>query len=298
MAIKILLLILTYNRLDKLKKLIKSLHDQTYSNFELLIIDNCSTDETQEYISKIKPLHAPFKLHSYRTLTNKGASDGYHFGFQKANAIGYDWLYVGDDDAYFDKDVLSKFILLISKFYDTNIFCGSVFDSSLNLDTTHRRNYKLSIFGFLEFEIPSNFYKQESIDIKLFSFVGLFVNFKVVSLIGLPNRNYFIWWDDTEYSIRVSKKFSVKLIPELRFYHDTQKASIPNWKEYYGIRNRLYTIKKLFPWWIIFIEESKHLMKIIKFIITFNNNKAKLYYFSYIDYKCSRLGVSKREINY
>jgi GT2 family glycosyltransferase len=294
---KVLLLILTFNRIDKLKKLLNSLINQTSHSFDLLIIDNHSIDQTQEFLSKLNNMKFPFKIYTYRTDINKGSSEGYNFGFQKAIEIGFDWLYVGDDDAYFDKDVISKFLLIIYDFVNCNVFCGSVFDSNHKLDTTHRRNYRFSFQGFKESEIPLKSYNLRSIDIKLFSFVGLFLNFRVISTVGLPNKNYFIWWDDTEYSIRVSKKFSIKLIPEIRFYHDTQKSLKSKWKVYYGIRNRLYTIKKFSPWWVILIEELKHLFKMLIFLFLFKKDKFKLYFFSYIDYKYSKLGVNLREFN-
>ena len=40
--------IVTYNRAQYLKHSIQSVLAQTYSNFELTILDNCSTDNTQE----------------------------------------------------------------------------------------------------------------------------------------------------------------------------------------------------------------------------------------------------------
>jgi GT2 family glycosyltransferase len=293
---KVLLLILTYNRVDKLKKLLKSLINQTCHSFDLLIIDNHSSDKTQEFLSELKITELPFKIYSFRTFTNKGSSDGYNFGFQKAIDIGFDWLYVGDDDAYFDEDVITKFFLVRSKFINCNVFCGSVYDSNLKLDRTHRRNYKFSFEGFKESEIPLESYSLDSLEIKLFSFVGLFLSYKVISTVGLPNKNYFIWWDDTEYSIRVSKKFSIKLIPEIKFYHDTNKSLKSKWKVYYGIRNRLYTIKKFLPWWVTLIEELKHLFKMLVFLVLFKKDKFKLYFYSYIDYKYSKLGMSKREV--
>ncbi|HAT4243744.1 glycosyltransferase family A protein [Clostridium perfringens] len=44
----------TYNRKDKLDVLFKSLLKQTSKNFEWLIIDDGSTDQTEEYLNKIK----------------------------------------------------------------------------------------------------------------------------------------------------------------------------------------------------------------------------------------------------
>jgi glycosyltransferase involved in cell wall biosynthesis len=44
----------TFNRAHLISKTIKSCLDQTYANFELIIVDDCSTDNTVEVISRIQ----------------------------------------------------------------------------------------------------------------------------------------------------------------------------------------------------------------------------------------------------
>ena len=41
----------TYNRADVLSRSVDSVLSQTYQNFELIIIDNGSTDGTQQWVS-------------------------------------------------------------------------------------------------------------------------------------------------------------------------------------------------------------------------------------------------------
>jgi len=42
--------ITTYNRMDLLPKTLRSILDQTYKNIEVIIVDDCSTDGTEELI--------------------------------------------------------------------------------------------------------------------------------------------------------------------------------------------------------------------------------------------------------
>ncbi len=43
----------TFNRLDKLVSAIKSVREQNYRNYEIIVIDNYSTDGTYEYLNKL-----------------------------------------------------------------------------------------------------------------------------------------------------------------------------------------------------------------------------------------------------
>ncbi len=45
--------ILTHNRKDLLKEAIQSVLDQTFKNYELIVVDNLSTDKTKDVVSSI-----------------------------------------------------------------------------------------------------------------------------------------------------------------------------------------------------------------------------------------------------
>ena len=42
----------TYNRADRLKKAIKSVQEQSFQDYEHIIIDDCSTDKTEWVVKK------------------------------------------------------------------------------------------------------------------------------------------------------------------------------------------------------------------------------------------------------
>lgn len=51
---KISVIISTYNRCKKLKRAVKSVLNQTFKEFELIIVDDCSTDKTEKYCRKLE----------------------------------------------------------------------------------------------------------------------------------------------------------------------------------------------------------------------------------------------------
>ena len=51
---KVSVLMTVYNTSKFLKRAINSVINQTYKNFELIIVDDCSTDNSKKIIEKIK----------------------------------------------------------------------------------------------------------------------------------------------------------------------------------------------------------------------------------------------------
>jgi glycosyltransferase involved in cell wall biosynthesis len=66
----------TYNRMHTLSRAIKSILTQTYSNIELIIVDDASEDKTSELISSIKDK----RLIYIRLSENKGPAGARNVG--------------------------------------------------------------------------------------------------------------------------------------------------------------------------------------------------------------------------
>ena len=68
-SVKISILLPTYNQCNLLKKSIKSVIKQTFKNWELIVIDNKSTDDTKKFVKKICKSDKRIK---YLSISNKG----------------------------------------------------------------------------------------------------------------------------------------------------------------------------------------------------------------------------------
>lgn len=81
----------TYNRAGIISKAIKSVLAQTYTDFELLIIDDGSTDHTEQVVASYNDKRICY----YRMLENGGQSKARNCGIQMAK---YDYLAFEDSD--------------------------------------------------------------------------------------------------------------------------------------------------------------------------------------------------------
>lgn len=84
---KVSVIIPTYNRSELLKKAVESLENQSHQNFEIIIIDDCSTDDTAEVVRGMNDERIIYLKHSI----NKGGSEARNTGIKKAtgNFIGF-----------------------------------------------------------------------------------------------------------------------------------------------------------------------------------------------------------------
>ena len=91
---KVSVCISTYNRIELLKLAIESVLNQTYSNWELIVCDDGSTDGTSDYMSQLENNNNQIRY--IRHLNNIGKSNNMRSGFEAAK--GKYFVKFDDDD--------------------------------------------------------------------------------------------------------------------------------------------------------------------------------------------------------
>ncbi len=89
--------VVTFNRLEKLKTVIASIEAQTLPVATLFVIDNASTDGTAEYLAQ---LSTTVPLEVVTMETNSGGAGGFAEGMLRGYASGADHVWIMDDDCY------------------------------------------------------------------------------------------------------------------------------------------------------------------------------------------------------
>ena len=102
--------VVTYNRKDLLLECLNCLQAQDFSNapqqnatLDILVIDNASTDNTHEALQFLIEDKA---IRYYNTGSNLGGAGGFNYGMRKAVELGYDYVWVMDDDCMPHDDTL------------------------------------------------------------------------------------------------------------------------------------------------------------------------------------------------
>ena len=90
---KITAVVVTYCRLELVKKTISALRNQLYKLDSIIVVDNNSTDGTSEWLDSQNDLVV---IHQ----ENIGGSGGFYRGIKEAYDRGADWIWCMDDDVY------------------------------------------------------------------------------------------------------------------------------------------------------------------------------------------------------
>ncbi len=250
MADSIAAVVVTYNRKDILVECLNALLSQTRPVDKIILIDNASSDGTQCYLAECGYLSNP--LFDYvRLPENKGGAGGFHDGIKRGYELGYDWLWLLDDDTLAHVTCLNNLLHSARVVLEPiGFICSKIewIDGSIHL--MNIPNTKQLIRG-----VPFNKYDSNRIIlVESCSFVSVLLNRNAVTRAGYPVADMFIWGDDVEFFSRItSMGFFGIYASRSKATHKTTANYNSNilydnvenfWKYRYGVRNELYTTRR------------------------------------------------------
>jgi rhamnopyranosyl-N-acetylglucosaminyl-diphospho-decaprenol beta-1,3/1,4-galactofuranosyltransferase len=266
---KIIAVIVTYNRLPLLKKSIRAVREQTRRPDEIIVINNGSTDATEEWLRTEGVVT--------HTQENNGGAAGFSSGIKLAYSYGADWIWTMDDDTIPEKNALEQLLNALGLLDDHLDKVGFLSSQVLWTDGTQHAMNKTYVQTNKRKRAPFSFAVDANLPlIKFGTFVSMLVSAKAVQKVGLPIKEFFIWADDAEYSLRIIGSGMAGLavedsivVHETPTNHQSNVLGDPQtaiWKYRYGLRNELYAKRihgGLLQFWITWV----HRMFIMPFRI-------------------------------
>lgn len=248
--------IVTFNRLVKLKKTLMAYEKQIVKPAYIIVIDNASTDGTSDFLQEWqKESITTYNRYVVSLKKNLGGSGGFFVGQEIAVKLSAQWIMLSDDDAYPEPNYISGLQDYIIRHENDNlsIVCGIV-EQHNSVNNEHRvvwdHKYKWKFYKKISINELS---KNDGIEIGMTSYVGPVINKLKLLEVGLVNKDYFIWQDDFEHSIRLGKVGKIVCVPILKIVHDADEAHIDfSWKTYYAWRNGV-NLRKLHLPYILFL---------------------------------------------
>lgn len=235
--------IVTYNRKKLLKECLEALLKQTQTGFQIIVIDNASTDGTAEFLESY--IEAG-KIIYQNTGENLGGAGGFNRAIRVALNYKADYIWLMDDDTIPAVDALEK---LLEAAKALNYKFGFLSSKAVWKDGQLCRMNEQKFFRNPEIMIGS----ERLLRCRQATFVSFFVKTSIVKKLGLPISEFFIWGDDVEYSRRISAKMMSYYVPSSCVLHKTANNEGSNistddssrMNRYrYAYRNEMYIARK------------------------------------------------------
>ncbi|MGQ9736045.1 MAG: glycosyltransferase family 2 protein [Thermaceae bacterium] len=219
MSERVCAVVVTYNRKELLRECLEALKGQTRRVDHILVVDNASTDGTEEMLKAEFP-----EVEVLRLPENQGGAGGFYEGMKRAHGMGFDWLWLMDDDTIPREDALEELLLAAEKVEEV-LGRKPDFLASRPVWTDgrpHPRGFQPlqykpldRLFALLEVGLAP---------VRGATFVSLLVRKEAVEEYGYPRKEFFFWHDDTEYTYRITRGGVGVLVPKSIVVHKSGKA--------------------------------------------------------------------------
>tara|TARA_B110000003_G_C16651696_1_gene534466 strand:- start:2026 stop:2904 length:879 start_codon:yes stop_codon:yes gene_type:complete len=226
------ILVPSYNHSKYIKKCIECIVNQNYDNYELIVIDDGSTDNSVAILSELQKKHGFYlKLNK-----NQGLAKTLNIGFKEIANGKYFAICASDDFWLPNKLTLQVEFLEKNPNYAMVYGKAKVIDENDNIlkeitEATNRNLKGGSVFKeliLMEFHPPVNYLHRAN----------------VIREIGFFQEN--LWAEDFDMNLRIAKKYYIGFINEYLFYYRVNN-SIPskglNFKTIYSHKSSIEKFK-------------------------------------------------------
>lgn len=191
---KISVITTSYNYAEYIEETINSVINQSYQDWELIIVDDGSSDNSVEIIKAYCEKDSRIKLFQHRNGKNKGLKDSLLLGIE--NATG-DWIAFLESDDFFAPDNLLKKIEIAEKYPEVKLIFNKVqflptADSTKNRQLVFEKTQKkLSKMNF-----PKNMFYDFYLKNKILTFSCVMVEAEALKRtdFNAPVDSFLDWW--------------------------------------------------------------------------------------------------------
>jgi GT2 family glycosyltransferase len=243
---KIALIVLNWNGKKNTLACLESLTQLTYSNFNVIVVDNGSTDASP---AAIKTQFPQFLL--IENGENFGFAEGNNIGMRKAMEYGADMFFLLNNDTVVAVDILDYFVEMFDGHPEIGILGAKIclFGHKQTLDHLggiwNRRTGTFEFIGKHSNESELQWHRPQELDYVCGA--GLIVRRKVIETIGYLDARFFLIWEESDYCFRARRAgFKIFTCPQAKLWHKVSASFVggkPH-STYFWWRNRLLWIEK------------------------------------------------------
>ena len=266
---KVGIILVNYNGFNDTIKCIESLSQITYPEYAIIVVDNNSSDDSYEQLSKLD-IQNYFLIKSDE---NVGFSGGNNIGINYAKILQCEYVLLLNNDTLVDKDFLSALVSCAEKNDNCVAVTGKIYyacdkkriwyaGGSFNQITGRSVHYGIHSIDNGQFDSEK--------EVSFITGCCMLMPMELIDQVGLMEEKYFLYCEDIDYCCRIrAKELKMVYDPKAIIYHKVSASTgkLHNLSTYYTVRNKriiidnyLSGINKIIARMYNYLEESKRIL--------------------------------------
>ena len=267
-------------------ELLNSIAEQSFRDFEVIIVDNASTENPAEYFNKNYP-----NAHFIRSEKNLGFAGGNNLAVKEARG---QFLFFINNDAEITEGCLEKLVKLLKHKSEAGIVSPLLcyFNESkeigkdliqyagmtpMNPMTARNKTIGEKELNEKQFNTPTETAYAHG--------AAMMVKREVIDNVGVMFEDFFLYYEELDWCERIRQaKFEIWLEPKAKVYHKESATvgAMSTLKTYYLNRNRIYFMRRnfgglnfiLFSLFLLFVTVPKN---VLTFLLRGQSNHASVF---------------------
>lgn len=226
------IIIVNWNARQYLKGCIESLENQTYKDFEIILVDNDSSDDSVKFVEEIFP-----RVQIIKNKSNMGFAEGNNIGIR--NSKGF-LIALFNPDAVADKNWLLNLVSVLQSSDNIAAVSGKIF----YLGDQFGKDAVFCTWAKIDSRtaMPYNFYDDEPYSkVDYLSGAAMIMKKSAIDKVGLLDTDYFMYFEETDWCARIIRAgYDLIYTPNAIAWHVVSAlVSDSHKKIYYMERSRI-----------------------------------------------------------
>ncbi|WP_321532011.1 glycosyltransferase family 2 protein [uncultured Desulfuromonas sp.] len=242
---KVTIVIVNWNKKDDVLTLLDSVSKVDYDNYQVVVIDNASTDDS---VAAIRSQPLPVSL--IENKENLGGTGGFNTGLKYAlETLSQDYIWLLDNDAIVVPTALKTLVEVMEEDFSIAL-AGSKILNVLHPEKVVETGAKIHWASGNVAPLNQNCDDSKELnglyDVDYVAICSALVRESALRKVGLMDQRYFLLWDDMDWGATFKHKgYRVVAVGASTVHHAafTEKRSMVV-DYYYGVRNPLLTMAK------------------------------------------------------
>jgi GT2 family glycosyltransferase len=239
---KVAIIVLNYNGDKCLSSCLHSLEKLEYSNKEIIVVDNKSTDSSFSSAQKLYP-HFSY----IQNEKNEGFAKGMNIGMRIAFSRGAKWCLLFNYDAEIDAQALTELVLVAEKYPHAGLLSPIIFQKGDKQVWFAKGKIDYFRMRAVHTKPSREEFLSDAYSSEYLTGCALFVKKALVDAIGYLDEQLFLYYEDADYCVRARQAgFESLVVSKALVWHSEESKTNPR-KTYFLVYSGLLFFRKHTP---------------------------------------------------